>query len=321
MIPVTILGGGPAGASAALAALAEGAPATVIEKSAFPRHKVCGEFFSPETAGELERLGVWDAFLAAGPAPVRRVALHFGSRSRVSALPGRAWGLSRLVFDDLLLRRASSLGATVVRHAAGADPAVIAAGRRPSPEPRGARVFGFKAHFDGPACDAVELFFFPGGYVGLSPVESGRTNICGLALESFLARTRFEYDAVLEHSEPLRERVAPLLRATPWLSTGPLQYAQHFRNPVGKYVAGDWLSFVDPFTGSGLLAAVKTGALAGRAAARARPVEDYLADCRASLARPFSAAAILRKIVESGWAELLVRLAPSRLLFSITRPR
>ena len=47
MRAVHVVGGGPAGAMAAFAAMREGAGVRIFEKSAFPRHKVCGEFLSP----------------------------------------------------------------------------------------------------------------------------------------------------------------------------------------------------------------------------------------------------------------------------------
>src|SRR5258708_3517175 len=87
---VYILGGGPAGSSAAIAARQEGRDVCLIEKSKFPRHKVCGEFLTPEIVPLLESLAVWDAFLAAGPARVRRLELHFGSFDRISNLPETA---------------------------------------------------------------------------------------------------------------------------------------------------------------------------------------------------------------------------------------
>src|ERR1700719_2972482 len=113
---INILGGGPAGSAAALAALRHRTcdrGVTVIEKSRLPRHKVCGEFLSPEIASELERLGVWDAFAAAGPARVSRTMLHFGSRSKSSCLPEPAFGLSRYAFDLMLLDQARAAGAVL----------------------------------------------------------------------------------------------------------------------------------------------------------------------------------------------------------------
>ena len=44
MRAVHVVGGGPAGVMAAFAAMREGAGVRIFEKSAFPRHKVCGEF-------------------------------------------------------------------------------------------------------------------------------------------------------------------------------------------------------------------------------------------------------------------------------------
>jgi 2-polyprenyl-6-methoxyphenol hydroxylase-like FAD-dependent oxidoreductase len=46
-----------------MAALKEGARVRLFEKSRFPRHKVCGEFLSPELRPALESLGVWPEFL------------------------------------------------------------------------------------------------------------------------------------------------------------------------------------------------------------------------------------------------------------------
>jgi flavin-dependent dehydrogenase len=324
---INILGGGPAGSAAALAALREGAQVRVVEKSKLPRHKVCGEFFSPEIGPELQKLGVWDAFLEAGPARVNRTALHFGRRTKSSKLPETAFGLSRYAFDHLLLEHARATGADIVT--AGEGPLqIVATGRNAKagctsikPLRRGNRLFGFKAHFEGPTDDAVDLFFFDRCYVGVTAIEGGKTNVCGLAPESFLSTFGFEYDSIPLHCRALADRLKPLRRVMPWISTGPLQYGQAFEQAGSVYPAGDALSFVDPFTGSGLLAAVRSGSMAGRAAAQDQPVDQYLRECRASLRQPFQVAGVLRKALEGGWAEKLAPLAPARLLFALTRPR
>jgi flavin-dependent dehydrogenase len=108
---------------------------------------------------------------------------------------------------------------------------------------------------------------------------------------------------------------------TQWFSTGPLEYGQKFEDAGLAYPTGDALSFVDPFTGSGLLAAVRSGAMAGRAAAIQQPAADYLRECRTSLRQPFQVAGVLRRALQGGWAEKLAPLAPARLLYSLTRPR
>jgi hypothetical protein len=264
---------------------------------------------------------VWRDFAAAGPARIRRVAIHFGRTRKSTRLPESAWGLSRYTFDALLLDLARRRGASLVSEPAGEVPRIIAAGRPGRVSRRGRRLFGFKAHFEGAQDDAVELFFFRGGYVGVNSIESQRTNVCGLAREDLLAGFGYEYDALPTAFPPLAERLGGLNRVTPWVSTGPLRYKQTFESPAGTYPAGDALSFVDPFTGTGLLAAVRTGTLAGRAAARGEPVERYLAQCRESLRRPFAVAGLVRCALNHGWAEWVAPLAPSGFLFALTRPR
>ncbi len=333
--PIIILGGGPAGSSAAIAAQLEGSSVRIIEKSKFPRHKVCGEFFSPEIASQLDTLGAWPAFLEKNPAIIRRMKLHFSRRPKVCSLPEPAWGLSRYSFDSIMLDRAIALGAKIAREVSeprAADPSskaavgkrpnspVIAHGRNTTATQKGARLFGFKAHFSGPVDDAIELFFFDGCYVGVNTIENNRTNVCGLGPEDHLRRFNFDYDAIVRKSPALADRLAPLTREMKWISTGPLQYAQRFSPNEPAYLAGDALSFVDPFTGSGLLAAVKTGVLAGAAAAHRDSVADHVRRCRASLKKPFEVAGLFRKAVETGWADRLAGLVPGRILFALTRP-
>ena len=270
-----------------------------------------------------------------GRVPSRPVRRAFGSHGaafpaailtpRSSRLPEPAFGLSRYAFDQMLLDQARSAGADLVTEADDESPLIIAAGGPATGESAlDQRLFGFKAHFEGPADDAVELFFFERCYVGVTAIEGGMTNVCGLAPESFLSRFGFEYDAIMMHCGALCDRIKPLHRITEWFSTGPLQYGQAFENVTGSaaaYPAGDALSFVDPFTGSGLLAAVRSGAMAGKAAAIGQPVAEYLRECRASLRQPFQVAGVLRRALEGGWAEKLAPLAPGRLMFALTRPK
>ena len=323
---IHILGGGPAGSAAALAALRHGSGTRVrvIEKSRLPRHKVCGEFFSPEIGPELELLGAWDAFLAAGPAAYAGLRCISAQHEELALAGTGFWAEPVRIRSDAA--RPGTHGGRGTRERICAKSRLD---RRHGPpvhagttgSARGQRLFGFKAHFEGPVDDAVELFFFERCYVGVSCIEAGKTNVCGLAPESFLSRFGFEYDGIVMHCPALSDRLKPLRRVTPWFSTGPLQYGQAFANAGPAYPAGDALSFVDPFTGSGLLAAVRSGAMAGKAAAIGQPVAEYLRECRASLRQPFQVAGVLRRALEGGWAERLLPLAPARLLFALTRPK
>lgn len=315
MNELQILGGGPAGAAAALAALNAGAQPRFIERSHFPRHKVCGEFLSPEILSVLNDLGVHDQFLALRPHRVTRMSITLGSVTKTAVLGEPAFGMSRYAFDQLLWSEAVAQGAL----AGEGGVHIIATGRPATNGIRGNRLFGFKAHFEGPKDDAVGLFFLDRAYVGVNCVENGMTNVCGLAPESLLKAVNFEPDALTGLNAALRERMKPLNRTMNWMFTGPLEYGQKWQR-TDAYLAGDALSFVDPFTGSGVLSAVLTGYLAGTHAALQKGIPEYLEACRSAIGRPFTCSSILRSIAGTAWAERLLPWVPGRLLFQLTRP-
>jgi hypothetical protein len=248
--------------------------------------------------------------------------LHFRSAEKRSKLPEPAFGLSRFALDNLLLRNAIAAGAQFASEVGipGSGPVILAHGRKEA-SVRGGRLFGFKAHFQGPQDDAIELFFFGRGYVGVISIEGGLTNICGIAPEDTLRTLDFDIDTLLSSFDSLRARVAPLRRSWKWLTVGPLKFQHRFRAQAAAlyYPAGDALSFVDPFTGSGLLSAITTGRLAGLSAARGASVGDYLGQCRAKLEQPFRMSALFRYALAHGW-ECLAGLVPSQLLVRLTRP-
>ncbi|MBI3281591.1 MAG: tryptophan 7-halogenase [Acidobacteria bacterium] len=323
---VRVIGAGPAGSAAAIAARLDGAAVELVEKSRLPRHKVCGEFLSPEIAPVLDRLGMLHEFLQARPARIRRMLLHFGRRAKSSGLPEPAFGLSRYRFDDLLYRGALAAGAEP-RREPGPEPAaatVLAGGRcaADAATARASRLFGFKAHFTGPPSDTVELYFFSGAYVGIAPVEEGFTNVCGLAPQRLLERFDFDVDGLLASHPPLAERTRPLSRAMPWLYVGPLVFRNRFgaRPPEATYPAGDALSFVDPFTGSGLLSAVMTGALAGCSAARGSSSSAFIFECNLLLRKAFSISTAFRDVAGTKLAEYVAPLLSGRFLYRLTRP-
>jgi menaquinone-9 beta-reductase len=118
---VVIVGGGPAGAAAAALIATEGRKVLVLEKSHFPREKLCGEFISPECIAIFERLGVTEAVRKAGAMSIERMDLIVPGGKRVSIpaswFPGGvtgALGLTRARLDAILLSNASQSGAEVI---------------------------------------------------------------------------------------------------------------------------------------------------------------------------------------------------------------
>jgi hypothetical protein len=135
--------------------------------------------------------------------------------------------LSRNRLDKLLLDCAIARGVEFIQEPFPLtdDPTILAYGRRPV-STEDDRFFGFKAHFSGPAGDAVELFVGRNAYAGVSPVEDGATIVCGLARESALAAHGFDIDRWLEGWPSLHARLRGRSRSMGWLKTGPQVFSR-----------------------------------------------------------------------------------------------
>jgi flavin-dependent dehydrogenase len=226
-----VIGAGPAGSSAALALARQGWAVAIVEKSAFPRRKVCGEFMSATNLALLDNFGLGDAWRAQAGPQVRRVGLFAGNRkieARMPQAPADGYGraLGRDLLDSLFLSAARKAGANVFQpwHAVGISdnsefrtvrissddrertlraPVVIAAhgsweqGKLPSQLQKTNRpcdLFGFKAHFTNArlATDLMPLFVFPGGYGGMVWSDHGRLSISCCIRRNVLAEVRSE---------------------------------------------------------------------------------------------------------------------------------
>jgi len=212
-----ILGGGPAGATAGIILAKAGWRVAIVEKAAFPRRKVCGEFISATSLPILFELGVGDEFLSLAGPEVHRVGLFEGETCLQAPMPRTSkqggWGraLGREHLDLLLLSAAKRAGAQVwqpwkatglerrdggwVCAIAGEDAhrevsarLVIAANgsweRGPLAIPgsdahRDSDLLAFKAHFQDAdlGADLMPLLVFPGGYGGMVHSDAGRTSL------------------------------------------------------------------------------------------------------------------------------------------------
>lgn len=223
MADVVVIGGGLAGAYAATVLARRGQRVVLLEAEKYPRHKVCGEFLSPECAALFAETGFLERLQALVPATIRTVRLTApnGVAWR-SEFPAPAFGVSRYALDAALVAYAQEQGVEVcdgtrvtevsgslrdgftvtARTAQGQQTftgrSIIAAhGKRSNLDRALNRAFlrqsqpyiGLKRHFAGPALPGhVDLHIFAGGYCGMSQVEGGATNVCLLVRQDVFQR-------------------------------------------------------------------------------------------------------------------------------------
>jgi geranylgeranyl reductase family protein len=309
-----IIGGGPAGSSAAISLSQRGARVLVLEEKRMPRGKLCGEFITPECFPSLRRLGVMDTMIAAGAQKITRVSLVVASGKSVQSLVAGmsdeaewAMSLSRARFDQILFDRAKNAGATCLEGVAVSGcafddggsgsvealslrdgrkisfktPVIIDASGRQSrlmvdrreriAGRQGSRLYALKAHFNGieGITDQVELHFFREGYGGLSQVEDGLVNLCFIVNEQALRDAGGDpsqvVKATLMNSPLARERLKRAQLAGKWHSAGPLTFGRRRLARHGVIAIGDASGMIDPFTGTGIQMALRTGEMAAEA--------------------------------------------------------
>ena len=228
---VIIIGGGPAGSTAAIEFARQGRLVALVEKEEFPRRKVCGEFISAANIPILRRLGIENDWRSRAGPEIRKLALYAGDRMVTAPMPGRdSFGraLGRDVFDTLLRDAAKQGGADLyqpcravalrrlgdgheltLESADGENkmlraPVVIAAHgswERTTlstglPKSGGFRdLLGFKAHFYNAslANDTMPLIAFPGGYGGIVWADDGRLSLSCCIRGEALARLRQQH--------------------------------------------------------------------------------------------------------------------------------
>jgi geranylgeranyl reductase family protein len=106
-----VVGGGPAGATAAIRLARRGYRVVLLERHAYPRDKACGDLLIPDAQRVLERLGLLEAVVARARV-VDEAVIESPSRIRWS-IPERYLVLPRLTFDTLLAAEAAACGAIV----------------------------------------------------------------------------------------------------------------------------------------------------------------------------------------------------------------
>jgi flavin-dependent dehydrogenase len=296
---VAIIGGGPAGSTAALALARAGFDVCLVEKRSFPREVLCGEFLSSEVIAHLKETGLFEDFLRLSPVPIMAMRAYSDKAIRLEAgLPFRAYALRRGPFDALLLDAAKNAGAKVLQPAeireivqdsrgftlriAGSKDTLEVSARhlvgaygkqsfldkllkRDFVGER-SRLNAVKFHIDAGLLprlerNAIHLFTFNGLYCGLNAVDGNLITVCWLERRS-------------EQATPVRERLRDLIGSAgigdvplevlgkiPVYGTGNIYFGRRDVIADGIFMIGDAAGMIAPLAGDGIGMAIESARL------------------------------------------------------------
>lgn len=297
-----IVGAGPAGIATSIELGRLGWKVLLIDKSAFPRNKVCGGFIGPENKELLSRYGILDDMMSQGAKKVTHILLSAPSGDavhvplRYSGCNDFGLGFSRKNMDDLLLRCACEAGvnfleAAVIGHCAddgglcrvqirrtnGKEHVIVrsahiiyAAGAGQNQDGSNARLFGVAGLFDscGGINSDVVMHFIDGGHVGINAFEGGNINVCYVIKQDLFRKCQGKYESIWENflnsSPPLRRQMGSAKLIGQWKGTFiDMDRPQKFFDGQAFY-AGDAAGLIHPVAGGGISMALNCGIILGQ---------------------------------------------------------
>src|SRR5579872_4642818 len=273
---VLVIGGGPAGLAAAIAARLKGFTVTVADSARPPIDKACGEGLLPAAPAALAQLGVHITRDHAFPFRGIRF-IGDGATVEASFPAGLGWGIRRTKLHQMLSDRANEAGVRIlwgaspnlVQEMAGARWIVGADGQNSrvrrlrgldSASKESSR-FGFRRHYQvEPWTDCVEVHWASGFQIYVTPVGS---NEVGIALLTRDRRQRVEQ--ALQALPQLQRRLAGTAFSS--VERGAVTISRSLRRVAHERIAliGDASGSVDAITGEGLSLAFRQAILLSQA--------------------------------------------------------
>ena len=291
---VAIIGGGLAGLTSALHLSKCNKRVLLIEKNAYPKHKVCGEYISNEVLPYLNSRGIDP--VKEGAKEIDQLELStVKSKIIRGELPLGGFGMSRYFLDELLAKKA--LENNVVIHQDIVEKisfedhhfliytkknqmhtgrVVIGAfGKRSNLDVQMNRKFiqrkspylAVKTHVKGVFPDnLVALHNFKGGYCGVSKVETNAINVCYIVNFSSFKKYKniedFQKQVVLknDHLKKIATQASPIFEKPLTIS----QISFRTKKPVEDHIlmCGDTAGMIHPLCGNGMGMAIRSAQIA-----------------------------------------------------------
>tara|TARA_R110000787_G_scaffold199216_2_gene310259 strand:+ start:3345 stop:4481 length:1137 start_codon:yes stop_codon:yes gene_type:complete len=291
---VIIVGGGLAGLTSAIHLSKFEKQVLLIEKNAYPKHKVCGEYISNEVLPYLNSLGIDP--VKEGAKEISKVQITTTKSKLIKGgLPLGGFGISRYFLDDLLAKKATSNGVmilqdsvdsidfkenifTIQTNKSGAFQGEIcigAFGKRSTLDVKMNRKFilkkspylAVKIHVKGKFPeDLVALHNFKGGYCGVSKVENNSINLCYITEYSSFKKHKniadFQEQVVFKN-----EYLKQIFKESKPVFKKPLSISQisfETKNPIENHIimCGDTAGMIHPLCGNGMGMAITSAQLA-----------------------------------------------------------
>jgi hypothetical protein len=283
-----IIGGGLAGLSLAILLARQGKEVILWEKSAFPFHRVCGEYISRESLPFLKDLlpdlewnclPVIDSLSLSSPS----------GKSLRQKLDLGGIGISRYRLDAALAEKAKAEGVTIIENCRILDwqenpegfevqspdafwhcqSLFLAYGKGKGPEKNTASIplqrnfVGVKHHirYDHPA-NEIQLHNFRNGYCGMSRVEDGISCLCYLADSKELqacGNNIQDLEKSLLSQNPHLAKIfteAEFLWPAPKVISG-IRFGENQAFAGNAFILGDAAGSIAPLSGNGMSMALR----------------------------------------------------------------